>query len=249
MSVVLECLLFIQPYRSDRPVNMENLPVNNNNGQSFGYTLYETTITCGETLNSRNGIRDRALVRKIRLNTDRHRQTHVNPYVKLNTVFFLFPHFALSFLSGICRQTICWLFGLQDPGASSPWRQGTEYFVVFCGVFLHTYIHLYIDIKIIQVHCTRTHTHSSHLFISRTDLLLNVIHIILHLRERGLWAFLWRIVAEWIMGKLWTNNAKVFWSHVFDQHELVSIFSFFHQLIYLNFIDNLYFSHIFKTAK
>ncbi|XP_034557096.1 beta-galactosidase-1-like protein 2 [Notolabrus celidotus] len=51
-----------KPYRSDRPVNMENLPVNNNNGQSYGYTLYETTITCGETLNSRNGIRDRALV-------------------------------------------------------------------------------------------------------------------------------------------------------------------------------------------
>uniref|UniRef100_UPI0037E8AFCE beta-galactosidase-1-like protein 2 n=1 Tax=Semicossyphus pulcher TaxID=241346 RepID=UPI0037E8AFCE len=51
-----------KPYRSDRPVNMENLPVNNNNGQSYGYTLYETTITCGETLNSRNNIRDRALV-------------------------------------------------------------------------------------------------------------------------------------------------------------------------------------------
>uniref|UniRef100_A0A3Q3EXY2 Si:dkey-224e22.2 n=1 Tax=Labrus bergylta TaxID=56723 RepID=A0A3Q3EXY2_9LABR len=51
-----------KPFRSDRPVNMENLPVNNNNGQSYGYTLYETTITCGETLNSGNNIRDRALV-------------------------------------------------------------------------------------------------------------------------------------------------------------------------------------------
>ncbi|XP_041664950.1 beta-galactosidase-1-like protein 2 [Cheilinus undulatus] len=51
-----------KPCRSDRPVNMENLPVNNNNGQSYGYTLYETTISCGETLNSRNNIRDRALV-------------------------------------------------------------------------------------------------------------------------------------------------------------------------------------------
>uniref|UniRef100_A0A3Q3EXX5 Si:dkey-224e22.2 n=1 Tax=Labrus bergylta TaxID=56723 RepID=A0A3Q3EXX5_9LABR len=50
-----------KPFRSDRPVNMENLPVNNNNGQSYGYTLYETTITCGETLNSGNNIRDRAL--------------------------------------------------------------------------------------------------------------------------------------------------------------------------------------------
>uniref|UniRef100_A0A3Q3KHW7 Beta-galactosidase n=1 Tax=Mastacembelus armatus TaxID=205130 RepID=A0A3Q3KHW7_9TELE len=45
-----------------RPVNMENLPVNSNNGQSYGYTLYETTITSGGTLNSRNNIRDRALV-------------------------------------------------------------------------------------------------------------------------------------------------------------------------------------------
>ncbi|XP_042343085.1 beta-galactosidase-1-like protein 2 [Plectropomus leopardus] len=51
-----------KPYRSETPVNMENLPVNNNNGQSYGYTLYETTINSGGTLNSRNNIRDRALV-------------------------------------------------------------------------------------------------------------------------------------------------------------------------------------------
>ncbi|CAB1412933.1 unnamed protein product, partial [Pleuronectes platessa] len=51
-----------KPHRSDLPVNMENLPVNNNNGQSFGYALYETTISNGGVLNSRNNIRDRALV-------------------------------------------------------------------------------------------------------------------------------------------------------------------------------------------
>ncbi|CAL8351308.1 unnamed protein product [Lota lota] len=51
-----------KPFRSSTPVNMENLPVNNNNGQSYGYTLYETTITSGGTLNSMNNIRDRALV-------------------------------------------------------------------------------------------------------------------------------------------------------------------------------------------
>uniref|UniRef100_A0A8C9YUA0 Beta-galactosidase n=1 Tax=Sander lucioperca TaxID=283035 RepID=A0A8C9YUA0_SANLU len=50
------------PLKSERPVNMENLPVNNNNGQSYGYTLYETTITSEGTLNSKNNIRDRALV-------------------------------------------------------------------------------------------------------------------------------------------------------------------------------------------
>ncbi|GAA6218310.1 beta-galactosidase-1-like protein 2 isoform X1 [Lates japonicus] len=51
-----------KPFKSERPVNMENLPVNNKNGQSYGYTLYETTITSGGALNSRNNIRDRALV-------------------------------------------------------------------------------------------------------------------------------------------------------------------------------------------
>ncbi|XP_014903800.1 beta-galactosidase-1-like protein 2 [Poecilia latipinna] len=51
-----------KPCRSERPINMENLPVNNNNGQSYGYTLYETTISSGGALNSGNNIRDRALV-------------------------------------------------------------------------------------------------------------------------------------------------------------------------------------------
>uniref|UniRef100_A0AAQ5ZY52 Beta-galactosidase n=1 Tax=Amphiprion ocellaris TaxID=80972 RepID=A0AAQ5ZY52_AMPOC len=35
------------PFKSAKPVNMENLPVNSRNGQSYGYTLYETTITSG----------------------------------------------------------------------------------------------------------------------------------------------------------------------------------------------------------
>ncbi|XP_036381528.1 beta-galactosidase-1-like protein 2 [Megalops cyprinoides] len=51
-----------EPFRSVTPVNMENLPVNNGNGQSYGYTLYETTITSGGILNSGNNVRDRALV-------------------------------------------------------------------------------------------------------------------------------------------------------------------------------------------
>lgn len=51
-----------KPSKSETPVNMENLPVNNNNGQSYGYTLYETSITSGGSLNSKNNIRDRALV-------------------------------------------------------------------------------------------------------------------------------------------------------------------------------------------
>ncbi|KAM6946329.1 beta-galactosidase-1-like protein 2 [Aplochiton taeniatus] len=57
-----DALHFTEPIKSTRPVNMENLPVNNGNGQSYGYTLYETTITRGGSLNSRKNIRDRALV-------------------------------------------------------------------------------------------------------------------------------------------------------------------------------------------
>lgn len=52
----------VQPFKSPKPVNMENLPVNNGNGQSYGYTLYETTITSGGLLRSGDNVRDRALV-------------------------------------------------------------------------------------------------------------------------------------------------------------------------------------------
>ncbi|XP_008330508.2 beta-galactosidase-1-like protein 2 isoform X2 [Cynoglossus semilaevis] len=50
------------PVTSHRPVNMESLPVNNGNGQSSGYVLYETVVTSGGLLRSGNNVRDRALV-------------------------------------------------------------------------------------------------------------------------------------------------------------------------------------------
>ncbi|KAM3868830.1 beta-galactosidase-1-like protein 2 [Diretmus argenteus] len=50
------------PFQSPTPVSMENLPVNRGNGQSYGYTLYETTITRGGVLKSGDNVRDRALV-------------------------------------------------------------------------------------------------------------------------------------------------------------------------------------------
>uniref|UniRef100_A0A3P9P018 Beta-galactosidase n=1 Tax=Poecilia reticulata TaxID=8081 RepID=A0A3P9P018_POERE len=50
------------PFTSSKPVNMENLPVNNGNGQSYGYTLYETNITSGGMLHSGDHVRDRAMV-------------------------------------------------------------------------------------------------------------------------------------------------------------------------------------------
>ncbi|XP_054988138.1 beta-galactosidase-1-like protein 3 [Sorex araneus] len=36
-----------KPVLSKGPINMENLPINNGNGQAFGFTLYETTICSG----------------------------------------------------------------------------------------------------------------------------------------------------------------------------------------------------------
>ncbi|CAL1570919.1 unnamed protein product [Knipowitschia caucasica] len=58
-----DSLQFIdKPFKSESPVNMENLPVNNHNGQSYGYTLYQTLIHSGGTLSSNKHIRDRALV-------------------------------------------------------------------------------------------------------------------------------------------------------------------------------------------
>uniref|UniRef100_A0A8D0L9N0 Beta-galactosidase n=1 Tax=Sphenodon punctatus TaxID=8508 RepID=A0A8D0L9N0_SPHPU len=52
-----------QPIKSEVPVNMESLQVNDGNGQSYGYTLYETAIKGGGQLHSGDHIRDRAQVR------------------------------------------------------------------------------------------------------------------------------------------------------------------------------------------
>ncbi|XP_053450456.1 beta-galactosidase-1-like protein 2 isoform X1 [Nycticebus coucang] len=49
-----------EPIKSEKPINMENLPVNEGNGQSFGYVLYETTITSSGILSGL--VRDRGQV-------------------------------------------------------------------------------------------------------------------------------------------------------------------------------------------
>ncbi|XP_030742868.1 beta-galactosidase-1-like protein 2 [Echinops telfairi] len=49
-----------EPIKSEKPVNMENLPVNDGNGQSFGYTLYETNIASSGVLSGL--VRDRGQV-------------------------------------------------------------------------------------------------------------------------------------------------------------------------------------------
>ncbi|XP_023559598.1 beta-galactosidase-1-like protein 2 isoform X2 [Octodon degus] len=45
-----DALKYMEPIKSEKPINMENLPVNDGNGQAFGYTLYETTITSSGVL-------------------------------------------------------------------------------------------------------------------------------------------------------------------------------------------------------
>uniref|UniRef100_A0A671W7F7 Beta-galactosidase n=1 Tax=Sparus aurata TaxID=8175 RepID=A0A671W7F7_SPAAU len=61
------------PFKSLTPVNMENLPVNNGNGQSYGYTLYETIITSGGLLKSGDNVRDRALVNRSYIGLFKHK--------------------------------------------------------------------------------------------------------------------------------------------------------------------------------
>lgn len=60
-------LFSMQPTNSEKPVNMENLPVNDGNGQSFGYTLYETIIDSSGILSGL--VRDRGQVGVAPLNS------------------------------------------------------------------------------------------------------------------------------------------------------------------------------------
>ncbi|XP_051052881.1 beta-galactosidase-1-like protein 2 isoform X1 [Phodopus roborovskii] len=56
-----DALLYLEePIESELPINMENLPVNNGNGQAFGYILYETTIFSSGVLSG--NVRDRGQV-------------------------------------------------------------------------------------------------------------------------------------------------------------------------------------------
>ncbi|NXL25312.1 GLBL2 protein, partial [Setophaga kirtlandii] len=52
----------VQPIKSEIPVNMENLHLNDSIGQPYGYVLYETVIFGGGHLHSRDHVRDRAQV-------------------------------------------------------------------------------------------------------------------------------------------------------------------------------------------
>lgn len=83
---------FSQPFKSSSPVTMESLPVNNRNGQSYGYTLYETVITTGGLLKSGDNVRDRALV-------SLHRKWWHNPTL---TIFSVYVRFLWAMLISGC---------------------------------------------------------------------------------------------------------------------------------------------------
>ncbi|XP_072342786.1 beta-galactosidase-1-like protein 2 isoform X1 [Scyliorhinus torazame] len=51
-----------KPIKSERQINMENLPINHDSGQAYGYTLYNTVINSGGLLDSMQNVRDRAQV-------------------------------------------------------------------------------------------------------------------------------------------------------------------------------------------
>lgn len=55
--------LFQTPVRSEKPVPMEMLPINNGGGQGYGFIVYRKIVGGGQTLRIKGRIRDKAWVR------------------------------------------------------------------------------------------------------------------------------------------------------------------------------------------
>ncbi|KAI4564661.1 hypothetical protein MJT46_010459 [Ovis ammon polii x Ovis aries] len=82
-----EALPYLQrPVTSNVPINMENLPINNGNGQSFGFVLYEMTVCSGGRL--RANAQDEAQVflneTSLGILTDVHRDIDIPPITGWN---------------------------------------------------------------------------------------------------------------------------------------------------------------------
>uniref|UniRef100_A0AC11BP59 Galactosidase beta 1 like 3 n=1 Tax=Ovis aries TaxID=9940 RepID=A0AC11BP59_SHEEP len=80
-----EALPYLQrPVTSNVPINMENLPINNGNGQSFGFVLYEMTVCSGGRL--RANAQDEAQVflneTSLGILTDVHRDIDIPPIME-----------------------------------------------------------------------------------------------------------------------------------------------------------------------
>lgn len=111
---------------------MENLPVNNHSGQSYGYTLYETLIGGSSgTLDAKNHVRDRALVRRggkgagvSHKHTVKSDTTHRRAAVTVALDKRLVSIFFSSTFSGFCGQTVCRCSGLRNTRVVSSRGEG-----------------------------------------------------------------------------------------------------------------------------
>uniref|UniRef100_A0A452FNT6 Beta-galactosidase n=1 Tax=Capra hircus TaxID=9925 RepID=A0A452FNT6_CAPHI len=77
-----EALPYLQrPVTSNVPINMENLPINNGNGQSFGFVLYEMTVCSGGRLHANAQDEAQVFLNETSLGilTDVHRDIDIPP--------------------------------------------------------------------------------------------------------------------------------------------------------------------------
>ncbi len=101
-----------KPFKSQFPVNMENLPVNNGNGQAYGYTLYETTIIRGGSLKSGHNIQDRALVSADKQSSCAAVYEYASALIRIFPLGFCEPKFHWHFSPQKCRISCSWWKGM-----------------------------------------------------------------------------------------------------------------------------------------
>ncbi len=121
-----------KPFKSQFPVNMENLPGNNGNGQAYGYTLYETTIIRGGSLKSGRNIQDRALV-------SADKQSRCAVVYEYASALFHFNQDSPPPPPGFCEPKFHWHFSPPKCRISCFWWKGmilcfTSLYLYFCSV-------------------------------------------------------------------------------------------------------------------
>lgn len=84
--VLVSAMSLSQPIISHTPVNMESLPINNGNGQSYGFVLYETSICSGGSLYA--NVQDTAQVGVSRLSIEVSRTFSLTDWEGLSLVNF-----------------------------------------------------------------------------------------------------------------------------------------------------------------
>lgn len=95
--VPVSAMFLSQPVISHTPVNMESLPINNGNGQSYGLVLYETFICCGGSLLA--NVQDTAQVGVSRLSMEVSRTFSLTYWEGLSMVTLLLDNIFKHLLS------------------------------------------------------------------------------------------------------------------------------------------------------